>query len=72
MACGYSAFAVSADESIDYGRLGNCIDTLIAAGVNGIYSNGAAGEFYNQTEAEFDPVSVILAGANLAVFTPYY
>ncbi len=28
--------------------------------VNGIYSNGTAAEFYNQTEGEFDKISQLL------------
>lgn len=49
------------DDSIDYNALKKEIDQLIRMGVNGIYSNGTAGEFYNQTEDEFDRVSEILA-----------
>ena len=49
------------DDSIDFGALGEEIDILIAAGVNGIYSNGTAGEFHNQTEEEFDRISQMLA-----------
>ena len=44
---------INADESIDYARLGAEIDTLIAAGVAGLYTNGTAGEFHTQTEDEF-------------------
>ena len=49
------------DERIDFGRLADEIDLLIAAQLNGIYSNGTAGEFYNQTEQEFDLLQGILA-----------
>lgn len=49
------------DERIDYGRLSDEIDRLLALKVNGIYSNGTAGEFYNQSEAEFDAISDLLA-----------
>ena len=49
------------DDSINYQLLEEEIDVLIACGVDGIYSNGTAGEFYNQTEEEFDEVNVILA-----------
>ena len=49
------------DDSIDFGALGEEIDILIEAGVNGIYSNGTAGEFHNQTEEEFDRISQMLA-----------
>ena len=52
---------VDEDDQIDYITLEREIDILIRMGVNGIYSNGTAGEFYNQTENEFDKVSTILA-----------
>lgn len=52
---------VNDDESINYQILAEEIDILIESEVNGIYSNGTAGEFYNQTEDEFDKVSAILA-----------
>ncbi len=47
--------------NIDYSQLNDEIDTLISARLNGIYSNGTAGEFYAQTENEFDRVSEMLA-----------
>jgi len=49
------------DETINFSKLTDEIDIIISAGVNGIYSNGTAGEFYNQTEAEFDKISQLLA-----------
>ncbi|WP_346237050.1 dihydrodipicolinate synthase family protein [Niabella insulamsoli] len=52
---------INADDTIDYRRLSDEIDALISAGVNGIYSNGTAGEFHTQTEAEFDQVNQLLA-----------
>jgi dihydrodipicolinate synthase/N-acetylneuraminate lyase len=52
---------INKDNSIDYHLLGDEIDYMIAAGVNGIYSNGTAGEFHNQTEQEFDKINAILA-----------
>lgn len=52
---------VNADESISLPRLADEIDLLIAMKVDGIYSNGTAGEFYNQTEQEFDAVNTLLA-----------
>jgi dihydrodipicolinate synthase/N-acetylneuraminate lyase len=48
-------------ERIDQGRLKEEIDILIAAGVDGIYSNGTAGELHNQTEEEFFRVQQLLA-----------
>lgn len=52
---------ITAADQIDYGLLATEIDRFIAAGVNGIYSNGTAGEFHTQTEAEFDRVNALLA-----------
>lgn len=52
---------IAPDDSIDLGRLAEEIDILIAARVDGIYSNGTAGEFHNQTEAEFDAIQALLA-----------
>ena len=58
-------------DQIDYKILEEEIDILISMGVNGIYSNGTAGEFYNQTEEEFDKVSSILAGKCNAAGMPF-
>lgn len=52
---------VNTDDSIGYDRLAAEIDLLIEMQVDGIYSNGTAGEFYNQAEQEFDAVSNLLA-----------
>lgn len=52
---------INSDQSIDFARLEAEILYLIEARVDGIYSNGSAGEFYTQSEAEFDRVSEILA-----------
>jgi dihydrodipicolinate synthase/N-acetylneuraminate lyase len=52
---------IQADDSIDFGALAAELDHFLAAQVNGIYSNGTAGEFYTQTEAEFDRISELLA-----------
>jgi dihydrodipicolinate synthase/N-acetylneuraminate lyase len=49
------------DGTIDYKKLDDEIDILIASGPDGIYSNGAAGEFYAQTESEFVRVNECLA-----------
>jgi dihydrodipicolinate synthase/N-acetylneuraminate lyase len=53
---------IEADDSIEFSKLGDEIDILIDAGVDGIYSNGTAGEFHNQTEEEFDRIQLTLAG----------
>ena len=52
---------VNHDDSIDYGLLAAELDHFVAARVDGVYSNGSAGEFYTQTEDEFDCVSALLA-----------
>jgi len=52
---------IQSDDQIDYGLLEAEIDALIAADVDGIYSNGSAGEFYSQNETEFDRISQLLA-----------
>ncbi|ETZ23178.1 dihydrodipicolinate synthase family protein [Pedobacter sp. V48] len=62
---------INKDDSINYEQLESEIDVLIASGVNGIYSNGTAGEFYNQTEQEFDKVNGILATKCNAAGMPF-
>ena len=52
---------IAEDDSIEFDALSEEIDILIEAGVDGIYSNGTAGEFHNQTEAEFDGIQALLA-----------
>lgn len=52
---------INSNDHIDYSLLADEIDYLIAAEVDGIYSNGTAGEFHNQTEAEFDKINQILS-----------
>ncbi|SHE53917.1 Dihydrodipicolinate synthetase family protein [Mariniphaga anaerophila] len=53
--------ATNNDGSVDYKRLNDEIDILIASSPNGIYSNGTAGEFYSQSEQEFLKVNELLA-----------
>lgn len=52
---------IDESDAIDFSRLSDEIDAIVAAGVNGVYSNGTAGEFYAQSEEEFDQVSELLA-----------
>lgn len=52
---------IEANDTIEFSKLGVEIDILIDAKVDGIYSNGTAGEFHNQTEEEFDRIQLILA-----------
>lgn len=49
------------NEEIDFVRLEQQIDSYIDAGVDGIYSNGTAGEFYTQSEDEYQQISKLLA-----------
>ncbi len=49
------------DERIDYGRLAEDLEYLVAARPHGIYVNGSAGEFVTLTEAEFDRIGAIVA-----------
>lgn len=62
---------INADESIDYGRLEEELNFLIRAGVNGLYSNGTAGEFHTQTEDEFDQIHERVAAYCEAANLPY-
>lgn len=62
---------IAADDSIEFDKLSEEIDILIEAGVDGIYSNGTAGEFHNQTEEEFDRIQALLAERCGASSTPF-
>lgn len=62
---------LSPDESVDWDRLSAEIDCLLAAGVDGIYANGTACEFYAQSEAEFDRVHELLAAKCEAAGRPW-
>lgn len=62
---------INDDNSINYGLLGDQIDKLIGYGVHGIYSNGTAGEFYNQTEDEFDKINSLLSEKCHAANMPF-
>lgn len=53
--------ATDASGNIDFSKLGDEMDVLVASRPNGIYSNGTAGEFYAQTEDEFDRISLMLS-----------
>ncbi|HSC37639.1 MAG TPA: dihydrodipicolinate synthase family protein [Chitinophagaceae bacterium] len=62
---------INDDESIDFVRLGNEIDYLIAAKIDGVYSNGTAGELHNITEDEFDRVNQLLSQKCREVNMPF-
>ena len=62
---------IADDDSIDFEKLGEEVDLLIAANVDGIYSNGTAGEFQNQTDAEYDQIQAVLSDRCRAAGTPF-
>ncbi|MGH2645206.1 MAG: dihydrodipicolinate synthase family protein [Chitinophagaceae bacterium] len=62
---------VNPDDSINFSKLEAQIDTIISMSVNGIYSNGTAGEFDSQTETEFDQINVLLAEKCNAAGMPF-
>ena len=49
-------------DHIDWSALEEQVRLLAASGVDGVYTNGSAGEFWAQTEAEFDRLSEVVAG----------
>lgn len=63
--------ATEPDGRINYDKQAAQIDALIAAKVNGIYSNGTAGEFYSQTMDEFERLSELLCTKCEASSTPF-
>ena len=63
--------AWNADDSLDLGRVAAEIEALISMQVDGIYSNGTAGEFHAQTEDEFDRLSQCLAEKCNAAGMPF-
>lgn len=52
---------IADDESIDYTALGEEVEALGESGVDGVYTNGSAGEFYAQSEQEFDQIHNLVA-----------
>ena len=52
---------IEPDDSIAWTRLEEEIEALVASGVDGVYSNGTACEFYAQSEEEFDRIHSLLA-----------
>ena len=62
---------IGADDAIDVARLADTLDAMTAARVDGIYSNGTAGECHNQTEGEFDAIQALLAERCRAAGTPF-
>jgi dihydrodipicolinate synthase/N-acetylneuraminate lyase len=59
------------DESIDYVLLEEEIDFMISCRVDGIYSNGTAGEFYTQDRDEFYLIQSLLSKKCNATGIPF-
>lgn len=53
---------INPDESIDYDRLAQSVNAMIGAGVNGLYTNGTAGELHTQSDEEFLEINRMVAG----------
>lgn len=62
---------IDAAGAIDWAALRDELQTLTASGVAGLYTNGTAGEFHSQTEAEFDQLSAIVAERAIATGMPF-
>ena len=52
---------IKQNDTIDFVLLREQISILASTGINGIYSNGTAGEFYSQSLEEFEKIQFILA-----------
>lgn len=59
------------DESIDYDALKQQVSYLCSSGVDGVYSNGTACEFFAQSPEEFERVCEITASTCEAAGTPF-
>jgi hypothetical protein len=53
--------------NIDFSKLADEMDVLVSSRPNGIYSNGTAGEFYAQTEDEFDRIMALVGAGPMLV-----
>jgi dihydrodipicolinate synthase/N-acetylneuraminate lyase len=54
---------VARDETIDLGRLADELAVLVTAGLDGVYTNGTAGEFHCLDEDEYDLITGVVAEA---------
>ena len=52
---------INPDDTIDWSRLQDQLEILATSGISGIYTNGTTGEFWSQTEDEFDRISRMTA-----------
>lgn len=68
---GAAMLPVTAAGDVDFGALAEELEILAASPLAGIYSNGTAAEFHNQTEDEFDRFSEMLATAMRRAGKPF-
>lgn len=59
------------DDGLDLGRLEQELDVLLDARPQGVYTHGTAGEFFNQTEGEWDLVVAAVAERCTAAAVPF-
>ncbi len=62
---------VEDDNTIDLGRLDLELEALVASPVDGIYTNGTAGEFHAIGEDEYDALSALVARRCTAAGKPF-
>lgn len=62
---------IDTSDAIDFSRLEQELDCLTRSGVDGIYTNGTAGEFYAQGENEFDRLQQLVSERCEAAGMPY-
>ena len=62
---------ITEHDQIDWGALAEELDVLAASGLGGIYANGTAGEFHNQTEAEYERLVGLVAQKAQAAGMPF-
>ncbi|WP_063798124.1 dihydrodipicolinate synthase family protein [Streptomyces sp. 150FB] len=62
---------VDAHEAIDFDRLGENLAAVLRTGVNGVYTNGTAGEFHTLDEREYDRLHELVADRCTAAGVPY-
>jgi dihydrodipicolinate synthase/N-acetylneuraminate lyase len=59
------------DDSVDFGRLADELAVLVNAGLDGIYTNGTAGEFHCLDEDEYDLITDVVAQAARRAGLPF-
>lgn len=59
------------DDSLNLDALEDELDAIVAAQPQGIYAHGTAGEFFNQTEEEWDAVTAAVARRSEAASIPF-